>query len=156
MSRDIGGMILSQTLKYSEKNLSHSTTNPTGTGLTLAMGLWNDRLWLPAWAMALPVQILITIWVCSVNIICDLTHSQVCSCVWLYHRADILHAWTESVLTPYSIICVKCPGAVMYHRWLAVTNSCTDNGRNMKALLLPQNLKSQRVPLRTANVSNTM
>jgi hypothetical protein len=39
MSRDIGGMILSQTQKYSENNLSHFTTNPTGTGLTLAMGL---------------------------------------------------------------------------------------------------------------------
>lgn len=114
MSRDIGGMILSQTLKYSENNLSHSTTNPTGTGLTLAMGLWSDRPWLPAWAIALPVKMLTTIWVCSVNIICDLTHSQVCRCVWLYHRGDILHAWTESVLTPYSIICVKCPGAVCY------------------------------------------
>jgi len=39
MRRDIGGMILSQTLKYSENNLSHSTTNPTWTGLALAMGL---------------------------------------------------------------------------------------------------------------------
>jgi hypothetical protein len=143
MSRDSGGMILSRTVKYSENNLTHSTTNPTWTGLTLAMGLWSDRPWLPSWAMALPVKMLITIWVCSVNIICDLTHSQVCSCVWLYHRADILHAWTESILTPYSIICVICPAAVTYDRWLAFTNSCTDNGTNMKALLLLQNLKTE-------------
>jgi len=53
VSRDIGGMILSHTLKYSENNLSHSTTNPTWAGLALAMGLWSYRPWLPAWAMAL-------------------------------------------------------------------------------------------------------
>jgi len=44
----------------------------------------------------------------------------------------------------------------VYDRWLAFTNSCTDNGRNIKALLQPHNLKTQTVPLQTANISNTM
>jgi hypothetical protein len=127
-----------------------STTNPNVQAWDWTWVSMMIDCQLIAWTMKQAVKMLITAWVCSVIITCNLTH-----CVWLSHSADA-HARTVSVLTLYHTVCVcvKCPSShitvtsgqvtsihkQLYRQWI-----------NVKSL--PQNLRAQTVPLQIANVT---
>jgi hypothetical protein len=105
---------------------------------------------LTAWTMKQAVKMLIPVSVCSVIIICNQTH-----CVWLSHSADV-HAQTHSVLTLHHAMCVKCPSSHMTVTSGQVTSIHKQLYRqwiNMESLPLPQNLKTQTVPLQIADVT---
>ena len=121
-----------------------STTNPNVQAWDWS---WVSKMigcLLTAWTMKQAVKMSITVSVYSVIITCNVTY-----CVWLCHSADV-RAWTDSVLTLYHTVCVKCPSShitvtsgqvtsihkQLYRQWI-----------NMESLPLPQNLQTQTVPL---------
>lgn len=85
--------------------------------------------WLIAWVMAVSLKMLITVPLCSVIIVCNLTYSHVCSFMVMYHSAHVDHARTDSVLTLYCIVCLKCTSnhtVITSDRWSVFTSGCTD------------------------------
>jgi hypothetical protein len=85
--------------------------------------------WLIAWVTAVSLKMLITVPLCSMIIICDLTYYQICSFVVLCHSAHVDHVWIDSTLTLYCIACLKCPSnhtLITADKWSVFTSSWTD------------------------------
>jgi hypothetical protein len=115
-----------------------------------------DWTW-PTWWQAVnylchgtAVKILITVWVCPVVITCHLLH---CSCVWLsQYKCPTMNKLCTHPILHYPCEVPKQPHCCYILTSDQYSQTAVQTLDQLEAPLLPQNLKTQTVPLQITNV----